>query len=214
MIKGSNKYKELAESIKGIYTVQTLGKRLKINEKKAIYVIYRLRKLGYVKTSYGQGKKRLYYISMDNLHKRISYTQRINEISPIKLASSNPYYIYGRIPSIEETLIYAIKQKEVRYIIASLALFKKVKYWALLYKLAKKEGLVREVVALYEVSKIVVKKVKRMPKRFYNLALQKKSDSYIYIIKGLNSSDFKEIEKKWKVYIPLNREDLGDYKHD
>jgi len=67
---------------------------------------------------------------------------------------------------------------------------------------------------LYEVSKIVVKKVKRMPKRFYNLALQKKSDSYIYIIKGLNSSDFKEIEKKWKVYIPLNREDLGDYKHD
>ena len=127
MIKGSNKYKELAESIKGIYTVQTLGKRLKINEKKAIYVIYRLRKLGYVKTSYGQGKKRLYYISMDNLHKRISYTQRINEISPIKLASSNPYYIYGRIPSIEETLIYAIKQKEVRYIIASLALFKKEK---------------------------------------------------------------------------------------
>ncbi|MEK6873273.1 MAG: hypothetical protein AABW91_00330 [Nanoarchaeota archaeon] len=212
MKKGTDKYKELAQLLKGIYTIQTLIERLKINEKKAIYIIYRLRKLGFVKTSYGEGKKRLYYISRDNLQKRMSYTDRINEISPIKLASSNPYYIHGRIPLYEETLIYAIKQKDIRYLAASLVLFHRITNWSLLYKLAKKDDMLTQVAALYEVSKKVVRKVKRMPKKFYNSAMKKKSRKFVYLIKPFSSDDFKEIEKKWKVYIPLNLSDLEDYK--
>ena len=212
MIKGRNKYNILVESFKGVYTIEILCKRLNINRTRAIYIIYRLRKLGFVKTSYGQGKKRLYFISPSNKQKGISYTQKINAVSPIQLASSNPYYIHGRNPSYEETLIYAIKQKDIRYLIASLILFRKISNWSLLYKLAKKEGLINEVIALYEISRKVVKKVKKMPNRFINQAKRRKPKHFSYIIKPLSSDDFKDIEKKWNIYIPLNQTDLEVYK--
>lgn len=212
MIKGSNKYKELAKPLEGIYTLETFCKKLNIDKTKAIYILYRLRQLGFVKTTYNSKKKRLYFISLKNKQKGISYTEVINKISPIQLASSNPHYIHGRIPSYEETLIYAIKQNEIRYIIASLSLFKKISNWKKLYALAKKEKLVRKLTALYEVSKITVKKIRKMPKRFINSAKSEKTKTFIYIIKPYSSKDFKAIEQKWKVYIPLNISDLEDYK--
>ena len=217
MIKGSNKYEKLAESLQGFYTLETFADRLKINMSRAVYVIYRLRKLGFVKTSYGARKKRLYNISLKNKQKGISYTEKINEASlshAIQVASSDPYYVYGRVPSYEEALIYAIKQRDVRYVIASLALFRKISDWSLLYKLAKKEDLIREVAALYEIARRVVKKVRRMPKRFLHHAQKRKTNHFDYIIRGISSDDFKDIEKRWKVYIPLNRADLKEYTND
>jgi len=212
MIKGYDKYKELASSLKGVYTIETLCKRLKIDRTKAIYVLYRLRKLGFVKTTYGAGKKRIYFISLKNKQKGISYTEIINQVSPIQLASSNPYYIHGKTLSYEEALIYALKQEDVRYIIASLALFRKISNWSKLYALAKKQGLIRKIAALYEVSKKVVRKVRKMPDRFINQAKKQKIKHFDYIIKPYSSQDFKSIEQKWKVYIPLNLSDLEDYK--
>ena len=216
MIKGSNKYEQLAESLQGFYTLDTLTDRLKIDRSKAIYVIHRLRKLGFVKTTYGAGNKRLYYISLRNKLKGISYTEKINGASPSAsyalVISPNEYYVHQREPSYEEALIYAIKQRDVRYLIASLILFRKISDWSLLYQLAKKEDLVREVAALYEISRIIIRKVKRMPKRFINLAKKMKTNHFDYIVKGISSDDFKDIEKKWKVYIPLNRADLEEYK--
>lgn len=212
MIKGDNKYSKLAESLEGMFTIETLSERLKINKTKAIYVIYRLRKINFVKTIYGAKKKRIYYISLRNKQKGISYTDLINKFSPIKLVDSAPHYVHGETPSYEEVLVYAMKKNSVRYIIASLVLFRKIKDWNLLYRLAKKENLVTQVVALYEVSKKVVRKVKRIPKRFLNYAENQKSKNFVYIIKPISSKDFKNIEKKWKVYIPLNLADLEDYK--
>lgn len=211
MIKGYDKYKKIAESLEGMFTIRTLSERLKIDRTKAIYVIYRLRKLGFVKTIYGNKKRRIYYISLRNKQKRISYTEVINEVSPIKLVDSNPSYVHGEIPSYEEALIYAMKKNSVRYIIASLPLFRKIKNWSLLYKLAKEENLVIPVVALYEVSRRVVSKVRRMPKRFLTYAEKQKGKNFVYIIKPISSKNFKDIENKWKVYIPLNLVDLGDY---
>ncbi|MBI2629112.1 hypothetical protein HYW74_03445 [Candidatus Pacearchaeota archaeon] len=52
-----------------------------------------------------------------------------------------------------------------------------------------------------------------MPKRFKNLAMPKKGDKYKYIIGKFDSRDFKDIEKKWRVYIPLNWADLEEYKY-
>lgn len=215
MIKGSNKYEKLAESLQGVYTLETLADRLKVDRTKATYVIHRLRKLGYVKTNYGAGKKRLYNIALRNKQKGISYTQWISRASPTAsyaiVASPNDYYVHDRTPSYEESLIYAIKQKDVRYLIASLVLFRKISDWSLLYKLAKKDNLVSEVVALYEIARKIVKKIKRIPKRFLNLAKKKKTNQFNYIVQGISSDDFKDIEKKWKVYIPLNRADLEEY---
>jgi hypothetical protein len=209
------KYEKLAESLQGVYTLETFADRLKVSRNKAIYVIYRLRKIGFVKTSYGAGKKRLYYISLGNKWNGISYTEKINgaHSNPaIKIADAEPYYVYGRDISYEEALIYAIKQRRVRYIIASLALFRKISDWNLLYRLAKKEDLIIEVVALYEVARKIVRKVKKMPKRFLYLAQKSRKNHLEYIIKGLSSDDFKDSEKKWKVYIPLNRADLEEYR--
>jgi len=210
MIKGINKYRELAENLQGIYTIKTLSERLKVDRAKAIYIIYRLRKLGCIKTSYGNGKRRIYSISFRNKQKGISYTEKINEVSPLQLASSNPHYIHGRDIKYEEAIIYAIKQRDIRYLIGSIALFRKVKDWSLLYHLAKKENLVREVAALYELSRRFVRKVRRMPKRFLNLARKERHPTFI--INKYSSDDFKDLEKKWKVYIPLNASDLEDYK--
>ena len=215
MIKGTNKYEKLAESLQGIYTLETFADRLKIDKSKATYVIHRLRKLGFVKTSYSAGKKRLYDISLRNKQKGISYAERISSISPSAsyaiVVPADAYYVHDRMPSYEEALIYAIKQRDVRYLIASLILFRKISNWSLLYSLAKKESLVREVVALYEIARRIVKKVKRMPKRFLNLAQKKKTNQFHYIVYHLSSDDFKDIEKRWKVYIPLNRADLEEY---
>ena len=215
MIKGSNKYEKIAESLQGFYNLEDFTDRLKVDKPRAIYVIHRLRKLGFVKTIYGSKNKRLYNISLRNKQKGVSYTDKINEATSnpgIQIMSSNPYYVYGRVISYEEALIYAIKQKDIRYIIASLALFRKIKDWSLLYKLAKKENLTKEVVALYEISRKVIKKVRRMPKRFLNLTKKKKLNNFNYIVKGISSDDFKETERKWKIYIPLNYSDLEEYK--
>lgn len=215
MIKGTSKYNELAETLEGIYTLETLSQKLKISKIKAIYVIHCLRKLGCVKTGYGSGKIRVYRISLKNKQKGISYTEIINKAAPsagLRLGESKPYYIHGRIPGFEETLIYALKQRDIRHIIALLALYRKVRDWSLLYRLAKKENMLRETGALYDVARKAVRKVRRMPKRFRNLALPKKGEKFKFVVHGISSDDFKELEKKWKVYIPLNRADLEEYK--
>jgi|SRR3989344_2427649 len=215
MIKGYNKYEKMSESLYGLYTLETLAERLKVDKVKAIYVIHRLRKLGLVKTTYGTGNKRLYNISLKNKQKRISYTEIINNSAPspgLKLMEpSGAYYIYNRVPSHEEALIYAIKQGNVRYIIASLTLFRKITDWGLLYNLAKKENLLGEVCALYDIARKIVKKVRRMPKRFITFAQKNKNTEFNYIVNGISSDDFKDIEKKWRVYIPLNYSDLTEY---
>lgn len=204
------RYGLLIESMEGVYTIETLCNKLNVNRKKAIYIIHRLRKLGLVRTSYGEGKRRIYFISRQNKQNRESYTEKINEVSPIQIASSNPYYIHGRKPTFEEALIYALKQKDIRYTLASLALFRKIKDWSLLYRIAKKERLLRKTVALYEVARKYISKVRKMPKRFLNLA--KKEKKYTnYIVKPYSSKDFNQIERKWKVYLPFNNIDLEDY---
>ena len=68
-----------------------------------------------------------------------------------------------------------------------------------------------EICVLYEVARKIVRKVKRMPKRFINLAKNNIGNKFIYIINGISSDDFKNVEKKWKVYVPLNYSDLAEY---
>jgi len=215
MIKGTNKYEKLGELLQGIYTLETLADRLKVDKIKATYIIHRLRKLGLVKTSYVSGRKRLYNISLKNKQKGISLVDIINKVSHSAsyaiVTPEDNYYVYGRIPSYEETLIHAIKQRDVRYLIASLILFRKITNWSLLYKLAKKENLVKEIAALYEVARRTIRKVRRIPKRFLHLAQKNKTKKFSYIINHLSSDDYKDIEKKWKVHIPLNHEDLEEY---
>jgi len=196
---------DLAIKLRGLATIAIIQERLGIDRARAIYLVYKLRKEGFVKTSYERDRMRVYRISPLNALGGISYIDILNKYAPVGLATSEIYEIYGRIPSIEETLVYAITQKNVRYYIACLALFRQVRDWSKLYQLAKEKGIVREVAALYDISRLVVPKVRKMPKRFKNLAAPKKTDKYKSLVKGFSSDSFQEIEKKWKIYISKTR---------
>ena len=209
------KYEVIVKVIEGIKTIDDVQEKLKIDRAKAIYLLHKLRKLGYIKTKYLPNKKRVYSISPLNKQKGISYLESFNENMPnvsLKINDQENYFVHGRKIKAEEQLIYALKKGTVRYVLSSLILFRKIKDWSNLYRLAKKENLTRQISALYEIARIFIRKVRRMPKRFRRLTTPKKEDKYLFVIKGFRSDEFKNIEKKWKVYIPLNRADLEEYR--
>ena len=204
------KNKFLLKELEGIQTMTSIMDILHISKEKAIYYVYLLRKKGYVKTKRLSNNKRVYNISFENRLKGSSYYEIINQHSPIKITTPQIYLIYGKKPSLEETLVYAIKTKSLRTILASLALFKKISNWSELYNLAKENHIERHVGALYDLARKVMK-TRKMTKRFMNNALPK-NNNFKYTIEGLKSKDFKKIENRWKVYLPFNKADLEAYK--
>lgn len=203
---------ELAKRIEGVHTVETLENVLRATRNRVIHLLYRLRRAGYVITKRNSAGKRFYRISPRYAVGGTSYIDVLNKNTPVKMASSQIYDIHGKEPSIEETLVYFISKREIRYLISSLALFRKVRNWPELYRLSKKKNLLREVGALYDVSRKILPKMRKMPARFRNFALSKKDAKYKYIAGRFSSDDFKDIEKKWRIYIPLNLADLSEYK--
>ena len=203
--------KDKLERIKGVHSLESVMTLLDVNRVGAIKTLSALRKKGYVKTKRLSNNKRVYDISFENRLGGVSYINTLNNNSPIKLSGANVYRVYGKEFSPEETLILAIKSKSLRQILASLALFNQIVDWPHLYRLAKAENLERQVGALYYLSRKLMKNRKIIGK-FQNLSLPKKDARYQYIIEGLNSKDFKDIEKKWKVYLPFNIADLEAYR--
>ncbi|PIN86787.1 hypothetical protein COV19_02850 [Candidatus Woesearchaeota archaeon CG10_big_fil_rev_8_21_14_0_10_44_13] len=203
--------RDILQKLAGIQTIESVRDILKVNKKKAIYYIYRLRKQGYIKTRRQSNNRRVYNISFENKLGGKSYYEIINQYSPIKIATPIIYKIYGKEPSLEETLIYAIKTKSFRTIQASLALFKKINNWVELYKLAKENHIERQVGALYDLAHRIMR-VRKMAKQFRNNSLPKEGFKFGYIIPELKSKDFKEIENIWKIYLPFNMKDLEEYK--
>lgn len=206
------KTSELIEKVNGIQTIESIKNTLDVNKTRAIYLIYRLRKEGYVITKQDSNNSRIYFISKQNRIGGTSYIDIVNENSPIKLSSSEVYKIHGRPVSIEETIIYALKTQRFRYVLASLGLYKKIKNWRELYQLAKKNDLVKEVGALYNLARSIIPKMKKMNKVFEHYALLKNENEHRYIIPNLKSKDFSLIEEKWKVFIPFSNEDLIGYR--
>jgi len=204
------KTKEIVKKLEGIQSIETVKDILDINREKAIYYIYRLRKIGYVKTKKLSNNKRVYNISFENRLKGTSYYEIINKYSPIKISTPEIYKFYGKEPTFEETLVYAIKTQSFRTILAALALFKRIDDWVSLYQLAKKNHLERQVGAIYDLARKVML-TRKMTDRFRNNALPKENYQWRYVIPGLKSDDFKDIEKRWKIYLPFNKKDLEDY---
>ena len=199
----------LLNKLKGIQTIESIMSILGVNRQKAVYLVYLLRKKGFVKTKRLSNNKRTYFISYKN-KLGLNYFDVINEFSPVKISASEGYWFYGNSFSFEDVLTYAVSTRRFRIILASLALFKKVSDWKLLYKLSKEKNIIREVGALYSLSRKLMK-VKRMDGRILNKMLPRKEANFKYIIPKLKSRDFKGIEKKWRVYLPFNKLDLEDY---
>jgi|SRR3989344_1841314 len=205
------KKRELLQKLTGIQTIESVMDILKVDKRMAIYYIHSLRKQGYIKTRKQSNNKRVYNISLENKLGGKSYYEIINQYSPIKISTPIIHKIYGKEPSLEETLIFAIKTKSLRTILASLALFKKISSWAELYKLAKENHIERNVGALYDLARQTMK-VRRMANKFRRSAIPKEECKFEYIIPELRSRDFWEIENLWKIYLPFNEKDLEDYR--
>lgn len=205
-------YQELAKQLSGLYTADMIAEKLHINRRTAINYIYEMRKLGLIEELYGKGRKlRLYWISAFPFKKtgNPGLCETLNKYSRVKLRERIERRIHGAELTPEDAIVLAIKDRSVRALIAAIDLFDNITDWKRLAHLAKEKEVGRQVGALYEIARKVTR-VWRMDGRAYNSLLNSKVKDR-YIIKGLRSNNFQDIEKKWKVFIPLNWADLEDY---
>ena len=205
------KWQELAKNLEGLQTIRTIRKKLGVSQRTAINYAYELRKRGFLTETRGNNKTRIYEVrALPSVsHGYPGLYDVINSNSRVKLTKPYEHRVYHEM-SIEEAIIKAIKTEDYRVILASLALFGKVKNWALLHKLAKKDGLLRHVGALYQVAKKCVR-VKKMDMRIMK-SMKQNSYKQKFIVPKMKSKDFIYIEKEWGVLIPFNKSDLYRYK--
>ena len=203
---------ELAKRLEGINTLEMVRKELNVKKSTAIKILSLLRKEGFVETSGGGKKPRLYTISPIRVagKEHVGLYDIINKYSKVKLFKPYEHKVIDREFSIEEAIPMAIKEGNFRLVLASLGLFKFVKSWAKLNYFAKKYGVTKQTGALYDVARNCMKTSKmdeRIRKSLLKIKLRKQ-----FIIKHAKSKDFKEIEKTWNVYVPFNKADLDRYK--
>jgi len=197
---------EIAKKLEGLQTVESITKILKVKRRTAINYVSSLKKKGYV-IYYSAGKnKRIYKISTikpqlkgENLY------EFINKYSKIKVNEPYKHVLHNKKLTAEEAIVLSLKSQNFRLILASLNLFRKIKDWKLLNKNAKKEGVQRQVGALYDTARLFIR-VKRMDKRTEKSMLKGKGKKYIY--DRIKTKEFFDVAKKWKVEIPFKKEDL------
>src|SRR3989344_6912672 len=204
------KKEHLLKKLEGVHTLQSVMSLLHVDKQKAIYYIHRLRKEGYVKTARATNNMRIYSISFENKLGGTSYEELLNAISPVKLSTGTVHRIYGKVPTTEEILIYALKSKSLRTILAALALFRKEMDWTLLYRLAKSNHCERQIGALYDLARTIMR-TRHMTKRFRHLSLPNQQYAFAYTIPDLKSKDFQDIENQWRIHLPFNKSDLEAY---
>lgn len=205
-------WREVAKREDGLNTLEGFSRDMNIQRSTAVLYLHELRKRGFVKTLRGRGGGRLYDISPVSLRKTGSdgFYDVLNRNSPLKIQEPFEHRVYGRNMKVEEVIVEAIKTRDSRIILSSLALFRKVKDWSGLYELAKKQGLERKAGALYALSRRIFR-VKRMDGRTLR-GMREAPLKDKFIIPRLKSDDFQDIEREWGVYIPFNKSDLEKIK--
>ena len=203
---------ELAKKLEGLNTLEMAREKLNVRKSTAIKIISLLRKEGFVETSGGGKKPRLYKISPIRIagKEHLGLYDIINKYSKVKLWEPYKHKVMDRAFSVEEAIPMAIKQREFRLTLASLGLFNFVKNWAKLNYFAEKYNVRKEVGALYDVARSYMK-TRKMDERIRKSLLKGKMRKR-FIIKHAKSKDFKGTEKLWNIYVPFNKADLTRYK--
>jgi hypothetical protein len=202
---------KLAKKLEGLQTISNICKILGISRRTAVNYVFLLRKGGFLETIYGKRKIRMYKIR-PVVKEETGYPgliETIDKYSKVKIIGKYEHRIYSHRMTVEEALVRAVKSRQFRIILSALGLFSKITNWSLLGNLAKKEMAGRKIGALYDVARDTFK-VARMDKRTRTALLKSKIRDK-YIIEGIRSKDFRQIEKIWNVYIPFNKADLEVY---
>ncbi len=222
---------EVLRKLEGLQTLETATEKLGISRQATLNLISRLKKEGYITTSGGGRRIRLYKITMRKQLKRDpGMFDIINKYSPnFQVMEWYDHQVHGRY-TVEDALIDAIKTKSFRMILTSLRLFGHIKDWRKLHKLAKENDLVQEVGALYDVARqnLRTRKIPALPIKYSprqeKLLLRDSSGEKTRVRRTAPSrqwrqltqlkerNNFPEIERRWKVYIPFNQKDLEEIK--
>lgn len=202
----------IAKRLEGLQTIGSLAKNLGISRRTAINYVWMLRKEGFVKTVYGKRKIRMYNISplKENKFGYPGLYEFLNQNSRIKLYAPYAERIYDHKPSTEEMIVKAVKTGDLRTVLSSLALFNKIKNWPRLSQIARKEMVGRQIGALYDAAKTIIR-VRHIDKKTRKALLNSKIENK-HIVKYAGTKDLRHIEKEWKVYLPFNKADLEAYK--
>src|SRR3989344_9089724 len=138
---------EIAKRLEGINTLKMVMKKLNVRKSTAIKILSLLRKEGFVETSGGGKKPRLYTISPLRIagKERLGLYDIINKYSKVKLFKPFEHKVMDRKLSIEEAIPMAVKERNFRLTLAALGLFGFVKDWAKLNYFAKKYDVTKEV---------------------------------------------------------------------
>ena len=205
---------ELAKRLEGLNTLEMVMKSLNVRKSTAIKMLSILRKEGFVETSGGGKKPRLYKISPIRVagKEHLGLYDIINKYSKVKLWEPYKHKVIDRKLSIEEAIPMAVKEgeKNFRLVLAALGLFNHVKDWPRLCFYSKKYNVARKVGALYDVARIIMK-TRKIDNRTRK-ALLKGKDKDKFIIKLNKPRYYKDIEKVWRVYVPFHKSDLTRYK--
>ncbi|MFA4819779.1 MAG: hypothetical protein WC613_02350 [Candidatus Aenigmatarchaeota archaeon] len=198
---------EMAKRLRGMQTAASAAKALDVGRRTAVNYISELRKLGYVRTSRGKGKIRMYEISETKAIKKsgTDLYDFINSLSPVKVHKPYEYIIHGKL-SAEEAIARAIETKDFRTILAAMYLFRLVKDWPELNRQTKMRGLQRSVGALYDLARKYIR-VRAMDKRTRNSLLKARTEDK-FIVPHMRSKNFQDIERVWNVYLPFNDGDM------
>ena len=203
---------QLAKRLEGLQTADSISVNLGVDKRTAINYVWQLRKKGYVETIYGKRKIRMYRISPIRPIKTgyPGLYEFLNQNSKIKIYPPYTNRIYDHKPTAEEMIVKAVQTGDFRTVLSALNLFNKIKDWALLSELAKKENVGRKIGALYDAARTIIR-ARRMDERTRKSLLKSEVDSK-FIIKNARTKDLNHIEKMWNVYLPFNKADLEAYK--
>lgn len=206
------KPEKLADRLRGMHTIESVAEELGITRDSALNTVSRLRKEGFVRTQGGGRQKRVYVISpMKDVKRETSMFDIINRYSRIKLVPLFRHAAYGRY-TVENALVDAVVTRDFRTVLAALCLFNHVKDWKRLHSLARKKCVEKEVGALYETARTVIK-TRRMPANILN-SMRRSAKRKTELIRGLRT-DVEELERigaNWKVVIPFRKADLEEIK--
>lgn len=203
---------ELAKKLEGLNTLKMTMERLKVKKSTAVKMISLLRKEGFVETSGGGKKPRLYKISPIRVagKEHLGLYDIINKYSKVRLWEPYKHKVMDRVFSVEEAIPMAVKEGNFRLTLASLGLFNFVRDWSKLHYFAEKYDVSKKVGALYDVARSYMK-TRKMDERTRKSLLKIKTRKQ-FIVKHAKSKDFIDIGKRWNVYVPFNKADLERYK--
>ena len=202
------KTEEALRKLEGLHTIETAMDALGMKRQSALNLLCRLKKEGYVRTQGGHKQKRWYWVSMKKQYPRsLGMFDILNRHNPhFQIAEWYDHQVHGHY-SVEDVIVDAVQTRSSRPILTTLRLFNSVADWKRLYELAKEKGCWQQVGALYDLARMHLR-VRRIPRAYAKVQRWKGEWKQLTMLR--NRDNFPEIQEKWGVHIPFNRNDVAE----